>query len=112
MIGIYPFQTNPFLPQAQQQQKTINYVNGRANVESSYLGPNSSDVYIDTGAKKFYTKHVDANGTATIKVCSYTEDEEPKPTEYVTKEEFELFKATMKGVEHGQDTDNIDNNQQ
>ena len=110
MLGLYPFQTNPYLPQT-QQQKTINYVNGRANVESSYLGPNSSDVYIDTGAKKFYTKHVDGNGVATIKEHDYTEAEEPKPPEYVTKAEFELFKATMKGVEHGSDTDNIDDNQ-
>jgi hypothetical protein len=109
MIGIYPFQTNPFLPQ-QQQQKIINYVEGRANVESSYLGPNSSDVYIDTAAKKFYTKHVNASGVATIKEHDYTEPEEPKPPEYVTKAEFEIFKATMKGVDHGQDTDNSDDN--
>ena len=97
MIGIYPFQTNPFLPQ-QQQQKTINYVEGRANVESSYLGPNSSDVYIDTAAKKFYTKHVNASGIATIKEHDYTEVEEPKAPEYVTKSEFETFKAQMKGA--------------
>lgn len=102
MIGIYPFQTNSILPQT----KTINYVNGRANVESSYLGANSSDVYIDTGAKKFYTKHVDANGIATIKGFSFTEDEEPKPPEYVTKEEFEQFKAMMKGVNHEPDANN------
>ena len=111
MIGIYPFQTNPFLPQA-QQQKTINYVNGKAGVESSILSANSSDVYIDTGAKKFYTKQVDASGVATIKEHNYTEVEEAKPIEYVTKAEFELFKATMKGVEHGSDADNIDDNKQ
>jgi len=111
MIGIYPFQTNPFIPQA-PAQKSINYVNGRANVESSFLAANSSDVYIDTGAKKFYTKQVDANGVVTIKEHNYTEAEEPKPTEYVTKAEFEIFKATMKGVEHGQDTDHSDDNQQ
>ena len=107
MYPIFPYQS--MLPQ-QTQQKTVNYVNSKANVESALLGPGSSDVYIDVQNKKFYIKQVDQNGIAVIKGYDFKESEEEKPVEYVTKTEFELFKAAMKGVEHGSDTNNIDDN--
>ena len=97
------FQSNPFIPQG--SQKSINYVNGKAGVESDRLFPGSSDVYIDTAAKKFYTKAVDTSGATTIKRYSYTEDEEDKPIEYVTKQEFDTFVASLKGVEHESNAD-------
>ena len=109
MFPIFPYQS--MIPQ-QAQQKTVNYVNGKANVESALLGPGSSDVYVDTQNKKFYIKEVNQNGIAVIKGYDFKESEEEKPIEYVTKAEFEIFKAAMKGVEHGSGTDNNDDNQQ
>ena len=101
---MYPFQTSPFLPQAQPQAQnhTIQFVNGKSNVESFFLPPNSGEIFQDTENKKFYTKQTDANGTATIKVFDYTEEKAPRPVEYVTKAEFEKFKANLngKGVKH------------
>ena len=96
-----PFQVNPFLSQLQQPQTTsIKYVNGRSGVESHQMPPNSSDIFLDSNDKKFYTKHTDATGAATIKCFDYTESEADKPVEYVTKAEFELFKEKMKGAKH------------
>lgn len=99
------FLQNPFM-MPQTQTRSINSVNGKASVESFYLPPNSSDVFLDESQRKMFTKHVDASGVASIKVYDYTESEEEKPTEYVTKEEFEKFKATIKGVKH-EPTENI-----
>lgn len=87
----------PMFPFTQNQQKTINYVNGRSSVESAYLPPNSGDVYLDTTSNKFFIKQTDSNGIPTIESYDYKKSEVEKPKEYVTKEEFEAFKAKMRG---------------
>ena len=102
---MFPFQTPPFLPQPQQQQPqahTIQCVNDKSSVESFFLPPNSGEIFQDAEHKKFYTKQTDASGAATIKAFDYTEEKAPKPIEYVTKAEFEKFKANLngKGVKH------------
>ena len=113
MYNFYPFQNGLIQPQlqiptqsqAQAQTQSIQYVSGAQDVEPLYLPPNSSAVYLDSNGQKFYTKHTDANGTATIKSFDYKESEEDKPVEYVTKAEFEKFKANInKGVRHEQST--------
>ena len=45
-------------------------------------------------------KQTDASGIATIKSFDFKESEDEKPTEYVTKAEFEKFKANLKGGRH------------
>ena len=80
-----------------QQSTTIQYVDGRQGAEQIVLGPNSSGVYLDNNKKDMYIIHTDTNGKATIQVYTYREKEKEKPIEYVTKDEFEKFKATMKG---------------
>ena len=108
-MSYYPPMQNPFMmpfqQQAQPQQtQNIKTVNGKASVENYYLPVNSSDIFMDEGNKKFYTKYVDASGVSSIKSYDYTESEEEKPKEYVTKEEFESFKATLKGGKHESNT--------
>lgn len=104
-MSYYPPMQSPFLFQAQPQQtRSINTVSGKASVESVYLPPNSSDVFIDEPNHKMYTKFVDSSGVATIKSFDFTESEEEKPVEYLTKAEFEAFKASMKGGKHEPNT--------
>lgn len=100
-----PFQTqNPFLAQLQlpqtQPKVEIPYVNGKQSAESYQLAPNSSIVLLDSSAKRFYIKKTDASGAATVQSFDYMETAEEKPVEYVTREEFETFKAKMKGAKH------------
>lgn len=96
--SMYPYQTTPFLPQAQPQ--TIQYVNGKQSAESYQMPANSSVILMDSNCARFYMKQTDASGMATIKSFDFKETEEEKPTEYVTKQEFESFKANLKGVKH------------
>jgi len=55
---------------------------------------------MDSNLPRFYMKQTDASGMTTIKAYDFKEAEEEKPQEYVTKQEFEKFKASMKGVKH------------
>ena len=107
MYSYYPTPTFPNLFPNQmnmgvaQQAPTIQYVDGQQGAEQINLPPNSSGVYLDNNGKDMYIKQTDANGTVTIKACEYREKQKEKPKEYVTKEEFEKFKAGLKGgVKH------------
>lgn len=94
-----PYQPQ-FLPQIQMPQvqtQNIQYVNDIKSAESYQLAPNSSVILMDSNLPRFYMKQTDASGVATIKSYDFKETEAEKPTEYVTKAEFEKFKATMKG---------------
>jgi len=97
MYPIYPT-VSPFVPQAQQQ--TIQYVNGKQSAESYQMPANSSVILMDSNLPRFYLKQTDASGLATIRSYDFKETEQEKPAEYVTKSEFESFKAEMKGVAH------------
>ena len=89
----YPFQT-PLI----QQTQNIQYVNGRQSAESYQMLANSSVILMDTNKPRFYMKQTDASGMATVRAYDFKEAEEDKPAEYVTKSEFESFKAQMKGA--------------
>ena len=101
-MNMNPFVPNMNIPQMQMpipiQQTSIKYVNGKQAVENQQMAAHSSDVFIDETAKKFYTKKTDATGNVTIKSFDYTESEDDKPVEYITRAEFESFKAKMKGA--------------
>lgn len=103
MYNFYPFQAG--LLQTQQTQfptQSIQYVNGRQSAENYQMGANSSVILMDSNMNRFYSKHTDASGASTIKAYDFKEAEEEKPVEYVTKQEFDKFKATMKGAKHDQ----------
>lgn len=87
--------TIPQMPQLQQQ--TIQYVNGKQSAESYQMPANSSVILMDSNTNKFYLKQTDASGIATIRTYDFRESKDDKPAEYVTKSEFEQFKAKLKG---------------
>lgn len=106
MYPIYPTIPSTFATQSNvYTPQTIQYVNNKQSAESYQLGPNSSVILMDSNLPRFYTKHTDASGIATVKVFDFKEAEEDKPVEYVTKQEFEKFKANLKGVRHESSND-------
>ena len=105
MFNYYPPMQNPFMPQqmpqvvpqVQPDTEDIKYVNGKQGAEAFQMYANRKAILMDANLPRFYIKQTDANGQAMIKSFDFTETEEEKPKEYVTKEEFETFKASMKG---------------
>ena len=92
----YP-QMNITQPQIPMQ---IQYVNDKQSAEAYQMPVNSSVILMDSNQARFYLKQTDASGIATIKAFDFKEAEDEKPVEYVTKAEFEKFKANMKGGRH------------
>lgn len=85
---------------ALQQPMQIQYVNGKQSAESYQMPVNSSVILMDSNKPRFYLKQTDASGQALIKAYDFTESADDKPAEYVTKSEFESFKAEMRGAGH------------
>ena len=96
MYPIFNYQT----PYVTQPTQNIQYVNGRQSAESYQMMPNSSVILMDSNKARFYWKQTDASGMATVRAYDFKEVEENKAPEYVTKSEFETFKAEMKGESH------------
>lgn len=109
MYPYYPYQPSQIIPQLQQLQQTqsIQYVNDRKSAESYQLPANSSVILMDSNLPRFYMKQTDASGVATIKSYDFKETEAEKPTEYVTKAEFEKFKANLKGANRHESTNDV-----
>ena len=97
--NVFPTQSNVF-PTQPAQSMQIQYVNNKQSAETYQLPPNSSVILMDSNMARFYMKQTDASGMATIKSYDFKETEEDKPVEYVTKQEFEKFKTTLKGAKH------------
>lgn len=95
-----PYQPTSYYQQLRQQPQGIQYVNNRQSAEAYQLAPNSSVILMDANLSRFYMKQTDASGMATLKAYDFKEAKEEKPEEYVTKAEFEKFKASMKGGHH------------
>ena len=94
-----PFVQQPIMQPVQQDQE-IQYVNGRPGADAFQMLPNKKAILMDANDARFYIKQTDANGQATIKSFDFKETEQEKPVEYVTKAEFEEYKARMKGGRH------------
>ena len=92
----YPFQTAPYLAQLPQTQ-SIQYVNDRKIAETYQMGASSSVILMDANQPRFYLKQTDASGVASIRAYDFKEAEQEKPVEYVTRSEFEKFKAKLNG---------------
>ena len=91
----------PTIPSVFPQQTTqIQYVNDRQSAEAYQMSPNSSVILMDSNLPRFYMKQTDASGMFTLKAYDFKEVEAEKPPEYVTKAEFEKFKANLKGARH------------
>lgn len=115
-MSYYPPLQNPFMMQMPQvmpsvpiqQDQEIQFVNGRAGCDAFQMLPNKKAWLMDSNVNRFYIKQTDANGQAIVKSFDFTETEEEKPIEYVTKAEFEEYKAKMKGGRHESNTTNAD----
>ena len=91
----------PTIPSVFPQQTTqIQYVNDRQSAEAYQMSPNSSVILMDSNLPRFYMKQTDASGMFTLKAYDFKEVEAEKLPEYVTKAEFEKFKANLKGARH------------
>ena len=105
MYSYFPQMQSPFLaqqmpqivPQVQPETEEIKYVSGKQGAESFQMLPNKKAILMDANEARFYIKQTDANGQATIRSFDFKETEQEKPKEYVTKEEFEAYKASLKG---------------
>lgn len=100
MYPIYnnPYQFNPQLNTPQPSNTNqIQYVNGRASVDMFQMNPNESALLMDSTQDVFYIKKTDASGLATVRTFSFSEiTDANKDAQYVTREEFEKFKAELK----------------
>ena len=99
MYSIYPTIPNVFPTQVNVPTQ-IQYVNDRQSAEAYQMSPNSSVILMDSNMPRFYMKQTDASGAFTVKAYDFKEVEAEKPPEYVTKAEFEKFKANLKGARH------------
>lgn len=99
----YP-QMNITQPQIAQPMQ-IQYVNDKQSAEAYQMPVNSSVILMDANHPRFYLKQTDASGISSIKAFDFKEAEDEKPVEYVTKAEFEKFKASVKGARHESSND-------
>lgn len=112
MYNFYPSVPNVFPTQSNvYPTEQIQYVNGKQSAESYQMGPNSSVILMDSERARFYVKKTDASGATTIKAYDFKEAADDKPTEYVTKDEFEKFKANLKGGRQHEPTNDANRKQ-
>jgi len=103
----YPQQQQQYAQQQYPQQSGLVWVQGEAGAKSYLVAPNTSVLLMDSEAQKFYIKTTDASGMPLpLRVFSYAEasntaQNAPKavetinPSVYVTKREFDAFKAQI-----------------
>lgn len=92
-------------PQAQVQNTNIIWVSGEAGAKSYLVAPNTTVQLWDSEAQVIYLKSADASGMPSMKIIDYTiRNATPSvpPTqssaEYVTKNEFDTFKAEVQNM--------------
>jgi len=99
---------NPYLSQpmqsnyVNQQSNGVNWVQGEAGARSWMLAPNQTVLLMDSETQRFFIKAADASGMPLpLRIFEYKEvsgNQSVSPiaeTKYVTKDEFEAFKAEL-----------------
>lgn len=76
------------------QQSDLQFVNGRESVDVYPMAPNSKVLLMDSTMARFYIKQTDASGMATVTAYDFTPASEKPAEEYVTRAEFEEWKAS------------------
>ena len=80
------------------QQTGLIQVTGMEGAKAYPLAPNSEAALFDAGRDVFYVKRTDAGGYPTIAAYQFAPMQEAAPSaqpEYVTREEFEEWKAMV-----------------
>lgn len=110
---------NPYYPQMIPQSGNNNnsnliWVQGEAGAKSYLVAPNTTVQLWDSEAQVIYLKSADASGMPSMKVIDYTiRDSAPtsKPiqqtVDYVTKSEFDTFKAEIQKIIGGRQNESI-----
>lgn len=96
----------PQTPQDSGQKPVLQvpWVNGDVGAQAYLVPPNSATILMDSDRPIFYIKTSDASGRASIQAFKYEEIKAetappaPQGVGYVTKEEFEAFKASLSQV--------------
>lgn len=91
---------NPYAQQfnAQPTQSDLQFVNGRESVDVYPMAPNSKVLLMDSTMPRFYIKQTDASGMATVTAYDFTAASEKPAEEYVTRKEFDEWKAAHEPV--------------
>lgn len=91
---------NPYAQQfnTTQPQSDLQFVNGRESVDVYPMAPNSKVLLMDSTIPRFYIKQTDASGMATVTAYDFTAASEKPAEEYVTRAEFEEWKAAHEPV--------------
>ena len=97
--------------QNQQMQNNIIWVSGIAGSKSYMVAPNTTVQLWDSEAQVIYLKSADASGMPSMKIIDYTirdtntpatpintNNANPTNAEYVTKNEFDLFKSEVNKI--------------
>ena len=104
-----PYQQPAPPPQVDSNQQTqrptlqVPWVNGEVGAQAYLIAPNSTVLLMDSDNPIFYIKTSDLSGKATIQAFKYEEINPTSPVpasnsmNYVTREEFEAFKASLSG---------------
>lgn len=87
-----PQQFSPY--QYQQPQSAYQEVEGPESIQMLRLMPNSRSVFFDKHMDRFYAVECDAAGTKAVRAYDFAPVEEPRPVEYVTREEFDRWRAS------------------
>lgn len=92
---------------SQQGQQSLVWVQGEAGAKSYLVAPGASMVLMDSEGDRFYLKQADANGMPLpLRTFEYKELMANAPQvqagNYITREEFDAFKAAMKKEENNE----------
>lgn len=93
----FPMPQQQPIPQQQQAQSNIIYVNGIDDVKNRPLPPNSNYAFMDNDNPILYRKTVDAQGKMSVEVFDIVPHKETpvEKVEYATKKDIELLQAEI-----------------
>ena len=96
---MYPYPSYPQFPTFQQNNvPEIQYVNSPESADSFNLPPNKTVVLFNQNIDEFYIVTADASGSKTRTDYTFKAKEKTKPSEYVTKDEFNEFKSKCEEI--------------
>ena len=92
------------MPQQNQQQSGINWVQGEQAAKAFLVAPNTTVQLWDSEEKVIYLKSADASGMPSMKVLEYTiRGETPEPTpavpEYATKDQLAALEEKIRAIQ-------------
>lgn len=98
-----PYQPYPYMPQgmnqqpAQQQMRETGFalVQGDAAMKSYLVAPGATMFLLDLENKRLCVKSADMSGMPTMRDFDITERKDQAAASYVTRDEFEKFKASL-----------------